>query len=134
MILYFILDEFTDNTNGEEARTYADLVTDVLRNPHAERPQGESKIAEMTRQYVRFSVRLSSVSLFVFVDSGFVLSKSQANLLRDVSSGISPTMSTEWPMRRRIEQADTFAASQITFSSGNRPRPHTRLSSPWSWV
>ena len=58
MILYFILDEFTDDTDGEEACTYADLATDVLRNPHTERPQGESKIAEMTRQYVRFSVRL----------------------------------------------------------------------------
>lgn len=62
MILFFIYDEFTDNTDGDEAQTYADLVTDVLRNPHAERPQGESKIVEITRQYVRFSVRLSSAS------------------------------------------------------------------------
>ena len=74
-----------------------------------------------------------SASLFVSVDSGFVLSKSQVNLLRD-ASGILPTMSTEWPMKHQIEQADTFATSQITFSSGNRPRPHTQLSSPWSWV
>ena len=63
MILFlFIYDEFTDNTNGDEARTYADLVTNVLRNPYTERPQGESKIAEITRQYVRFSVRLTSAS------------------------------------------------------------------------
>jgi hypothetical protein len=62
MILFFIYDEFTDNTDGDEAHAYADLVTDVLRNPHTERPQGESKIAEITRQYVRFSVRLSSAS------------------------------------------------------------------------
>ena len=51
MMLYFIYDEFTDNTDGEGARTYADLVTDVLRNPHTKRPPGESKIAEITRQY-----------------------------------------------------------------------------------
>lgn len=50
MILFFIYDEFTDNTDEDEARTYADLVTNVLRNPHIERPQGESKIAEITRQ------------------------------------------------------------------------------------
>ena len=52
MILFFIYDEFTDNTNGDETRTYADLVTNVLRNPQVERPQGESKIAEITRQCV----------------------------------------------------------------------------------
>jgi hypothetical protein len=64
MILFFIYDELTDNVDGDEARTYADIVTDVLRNPHTERPQGESKIAEITRQYVRFkySVRSSSAS------------------------------------------------------------------------
>ena len=95
MILFFIYDEFTDKSDGDQAQTYADLVTDVLRNPHSERPQGESKIAEITRQYVRFSVRLSSALLFVFVDSGFALSKSQVNLLRDVSSGLLPTMRTQ---------------------------------------
>jgi len=65
MILFFIYDEYTDNTDGDEARIYADQVTDILRNPYMERPrrpQGESKIAEITRQYVRFSVRLSGAS------------------------------------------------------------------------
>ena len=62
MMLYFTYDEFTDNANGDEARTYANLVINVLRNPHMERPQGESKIAEMTRQYARFFVRLSGAS------------------------------------------------------------------------
>ena len=62
MILLFIYDEFTDNTDGDEARKFADLVANVLQNPHVERPQGESKIGEITRQYVLFSVRLSSAS------------------------------------------------------------------------
>jgi Delta6-protoilludene synthase len=53
MVLFFIYDEFTDNIDGDGARAYADLVMDVLRNPHAERPQGEPKLAEITRQYVR---------------------------------------------------------------------------------
>ena len=56
MMLFLLTEEFTDNADGEEARTYADLVTDALRNPHKERPQGESKIAEVTRQYAWFSV------------------------------------------------------------------------------
>jgi len=122
MMLFFTYDEFTDNTDGEGARTYADLVTDVLRNPHTKRPQGEFKIAEITRQYAGLPYVYLVTHLtkrVVFVDSGFALSKSQVNLLRDVSSGLSPTMSTELPMRLPIEQADTFATSQITFSSGN---------------
>ena len=34
-------------------------------------------------------------------------------------------------MRFQIEQINASAASHITFSSGGRPRVHTRLSSPW---
>ena len=51
MGLLFMYDEYTDNANGDAARAYADLVLDVLRNPHMERPQGESKLGEITRQY-----------------------------------------------------------------------------------
>lgn len=55
MVLFFIYDEYTDNANGDGARACADLVTDVLRNPHMERPHGESKLGEITRQYAHFS-------------------------------------------------------------------------------
>ncbi len=58
MILFFIYDEFTDNTDEDEARKYANLVTGALQNAHAERPHGESEIGEMTRQYAQFSARL----------------------------------------------------------------------------
>jgi len=51
MVLFFIYDEVTDNVNGDGARAYAILVLDVLRDPHMERPQGESKLGEITRQY-----------------------------------------------------------------------------------
>jgi len=51
MVLFFIYDEVTDNANGDGARAYAILVLDVLRDPHVERPQGESKLGEITRQY-----------------------------------------------------------------------------------
>ena len=64
MMLFFIIDEYTDNTDGDEARAYADLVANVFENPHVERPQGESIIGEITRQYVQFSVCLSSASFY----------------------------------------------------------------------
>jgi hypothetical protein len=53
MVLFFIYDEVTDNVNGDGARAYASLVLDVLRDPHVERPQDESKLGEITRQYAR---------------------------------------------------------------------------------
>ncbi len=58
MDLFFVYDEYTDIADGDEARAYAELVINVIRNPHIERPQGESKIGEITRQYVHFSVRI----------------------------------------------------------------------------
>jgi hypothetical protein len=49
--LFFIYDEYTDKLDGDGARTCADMVMDALRNPHKERPQGESKLGEITRQF-----------------------------------------------------------------------------------
>ena len=54
MSLFFLFDEYTDKLDGDGARTCADMVIDALRNPHKERPQGESKLGEITRQYVCF--------------------------------------------------------------------------------
>jgi len=50
-VLYTV-DEYTDKLGKEGARTCADIVMDAVRNPHNERPQGESKLGEITRQYV----------------------------------------------------------------------------------
>jgi hypothetical protein len=52
MVLFFIYDEFTDKVDGDGARVYAEMVMDAIRNPHKERPQGEPKLGEITRQYV----------------------------------------------------------------------------------
>jgi hypothetical protein len=52
MVLFYIFDEFTDKVDGNGARAYAELVVDVLRNPHMERPRGESKLGEITQQCV----------------------------------------------------------------------------------
>ena len=50
MALFFIFDEYTDKVDGKGARAYAEVVVDALRNPHTERPPGESKLGEITRQ------------------------------------------------------------------------------------
>jgi Delta6-protoilludene synthase len=50
MVLFYIFDEFTDTVDGEDARTYAELVVDALRNPHSQNPDGASKLGEITRQ------------------------------------------------------------------------------------
>lgn len=62
MVLFFIYDEFTDKVDGDGARLYAEMVMDVIRNPHKARPQGEPKLGEITRQYV-FYVLVMAVSL-----------------------------------------------------------------------
>jgi hypothetical protein len=96
MVLFFIYDEYTDKLDGDGARTCADMVMDALKNPHKERPQGESKLGEITRQYVYILYAyLSLPSLITMIDSGYALSVLQARQLSDDSSNHSPHMSTQ---------------------------------------
>jgi len=60
MALFFIYDEYTDKLDGDGARTCADMVVDALRNPHKERPQGESKLGEITRQFWLRAINVAS--------------------------------------------------------------------------
>jgi len=62
MVLFYIFDEFTDKVDGKGAREYADLVVDALRNPHDERPPGESKLGEITRQFWLRAMQTSCAS------------------------------------------------------------------------
>jgi hypothetical protein len=50
MALFYIFDEFTDKVDSKATRAYAEIVVGALRNPHFERPAGESKLGEITRQ------------------------------------------------------------------------------------
>ena len=50
MALFYIFDEFTDKVDGEGALAHVGVAVDALRNPHFERPHGESKLGEITRQ------------------------------------------------------------------------------------
>lgn len=52
MNFVFVYDEFADVLDKDGARQQADIVMDALRNPHKPRPQGESLIGEIARQYV----------------------------------------------------------------------------------
>jgi Delta6-protoilludene synthase len=51
MAFMFLCDEFTDKVDSSGAHAYAEIVMDALRNPHANRPEGESKLGEVARQY-----------------------------------------------------------------------------------
>ena len=52
MAVFYIYEDNTDKLDGDGARTCANVVMDALRNPHKERPQGESKLGDIVRQYV----------------------------------------------------------------------------------
>ncbi|KAI9438411.1 terpenoid synthase [Russula earlei] len=51
MALFYVFDEFTDNVDGKGTREYAEIVVNALRNPHHDRPLGEAKLGEVTRQF-----------------------------------------------------------------------------------
>ncbi|KAJ3824036.1 terpenoid synthase [Lentinula raphanica] len=51
MNLFFLFDEYTDVCDAREARQLADIVMDALRNPDLPRPQNESVVGEITKQF-----------------------------------------------------------------------------------
>ncbi|KAH9053668.1 terpenoid synthase [Lactarius vividus] len=60
MVLFFIYDEYTDKLDGDGARDCADMVMDALRNPHKQRPQDESKLGEIARQFWLRAIKVAS--------------------------------------------------------------------------
>jgi Delta6-protoilludene synthase len=59
MAFMFVFDEYTDEVDSDGAHVYSDIVMDALRNPHAERPRGESKLGEIARQWAYILYALS---------------------------------------------------------------------------
>ncbi|KAI9442056.1 terpenoid synthase [Lactarius psammicola] len=59
-VLYFMYDEYTDNLDEDGVRACADEVMDALRHPHKERPQGESKLGEIARQFWLRAIKVAS--------------------------------------------------------------------------
>ncbi|KAH9976471.1 terpenoid synthase [Russula compacta] len=62
MALMFVVDEYTDKVDNDGARAYAEIVMDALRKPHSERPQGESKLGEIARQFSLKAIQVVSAS------------------------------------------------------------------------
>ncbi|PIL22415.1 terpene synthase [Ganoderma sinense ZZ0214-1] len=51
MNLFFVWDDHTDPLSAAEVRAIADCSLDAIHNPDKERPEGESVIGEITRQF-----------------------------------------------------------------------------------
>ncbi|KAF7368135.1 Terpene cyclase [Mycena sanguinolenta] len=51
MMLFFTFDECTDVLTAPEARRYADIVMDALKNTNKPRPEGEPIVGEVARQF-----------------------------------------------------------------------------------
>lgn len=60
MALFYIFDEYTDKVDGNGALALAEVVVDALRNPHSERPHGESKLGRITQQFWLRAMQKSS--------------------------------------------------------------------------
>ncbi|KAJ3967193.1 terpenoid synthase [Lentinula raphanica] len=59
--LTFVYDEYSDACNAQEARRLANIVMDALRNPDLPRPQNESILGEITKQFWQLAKKPSSV-------------------------------------------------------------------------
>ncbi|KAI6163689.1 terpenoid synthase [Pisolithus thermaeus] len=52
MIVYFIVDEYTDVEDANRAAEIVNVIIDALNNPHRPRPEGEMILGEVVRQSV----------------------------------------------------------------------------------
>ncbi|KAJ6535981.1 terpenoid synthase [Mycena vulgaris] len=60
MMLFFTFDEYTDVLSAHEVRKYADIVMDALRNPGKPRPQGETVVGEVARQFWALGIQTAT--------------------------------------------------------------------------
>jgi hypothetical protein len=95
MALFYIFDEFTDKVDGKGALAHVEVVVDALRNPYSERPPGESKLGEITRQLVLSSFTTWATIDASHVDSGCALCKRLVPLLRNDSLHRSQSTHTQ---------------------------------------
>ena len=50
MNLTWMIDEYTDASEGGEVRKQKDTIMDAMHNPHEPRPEGEWVVGEVARQ------------------------------------------------------------------------------------
>lgn len=54
MGLFFAFDEFSDVENADAVRGMASVILDAFNEPTKARPDGETRIGELARQYVPY--------------------------------------------------------------------------------
>lgn len=60
MNMFFLYDEYSDHQTVEVAREVADTMMDALRNPHKPRPEGDSVVGEIVRQFWELAIQTAS--------------------------------------------------------------------------
>ncbi|KAG2118311.1 isoprenoid synthase domain-containing protein [Suillus clintonianus] len=61
MNVFFLLEEYTDTENGTVTKEMVDIVIDALHNPHKIRPEGESILGEIARQFWARAIQTASL-------------------------------------------------------------------------
>ncbi|KIJ64878.1 hypothetical protein HYDPIDRAFT_175348 [Hydnomerulius pinastri MD-312] len=59
MHLFFVFDELSDCESAPVVHQQASIIMDALRNPYAPRPDGESPLGEITRQFWSRAIRFA---------------------------------------------------------------------------
>ncbi|KAI5995364.1 terpenoid synthase [Pisolithus marmoratus] len=60
MIVYFIVDEYTDVEDADRAAEIVDIIIDTLKNPQRPRPEGEVILGEVIRQFWSRAIQSAS--------------------------------------------------------------------------
>ncbi|KAF4601753.1 terpene cyclase [Pleurotus pulmonarius] len=70
MNFFFCIDEHTDPSTIDEARSQVNIIMDAIRNPHERRPAGEWVIGEMARQFWANAILIATPTAQIrFIDS-----------------------------------------------------------------
>ncbi|PAV19433.1 terpenoid synthase [Pyrrhoderma noxium] len=62
MIVFFIIDEYTDVEPENVVKEMVDIIKDALTDPHKSRPGDETILVEMTRQFWELATKTASLS------------------------------------------------------------------------
>lgn len=62
MIVYFIVDEYTDAEDADRAAEMVDIIIDALNNPHRPRPEGEVILGEIIKQFWSRAIQSASLT------------------------------------------------------------------------
>jgi len=110
LFLFFVVDEYTDVANADEANKIRQVVMDAVRNPHKERPEGEHVTGAMFREYVQC---LSRPIQFFLIPRSFCVR---------ASNYVSPGAGC---LGHFIRDFDDYTAAVVTEARIRNQRRHT---------